>query len=361
MATYQHRDYAQQQQMLQHQQQQLQRRAKSASFLASAGHLATQNTVEQQQLDDILKELIEEKSSHGGLLRGQGAPSHGCVTTTGNNMSTTLSWNSTQAGATKSATVNKQIWARPAPQSNLTSQVTRSRDVLEEGDRITGGRVTSNENYNYRMPQFEESRKVNMMAEDRVFDVNSAAYRDYVNEQSQQELASDAFRGFQERSHTALGVADTGNQVAWLEGQKSKLRQRRNYSRAQSDVEDYDAGSFQRRANDSATYNSTNLLPSHHTHVAEYRDAKGRRCRTIETETFSRRCETTSNQPALMPPARSSTPSTPVIPERLECSREAYIRNQPAEVEVVELQPIGPGVQTLEPTSNSLVRHDKGL
>lgn len=188
--------------------------------------------------------------------------------------------------------------------------------------------MTSNENYQYRMPQFEESRKVDMMAEDRVFDVNSSAYREYIHDQSNTHTRAHEYKG-------AVGhVTDTGDQVAWLESQRNKLRQNRKHSKAQSDTEDYENNTFQKRANDSSLYHSTNLLPSPHTHVAEYRDAKGRRCRTIETETFSRRCETTANQAAtnnqaaLMPPPRSSTPSTPLIPERLDCSREAYLRNQ---------------------------------
>ena len=327
-----------------------------------------------------MKELLEEPSARASsnvlAHRYEHAPpSHGTITTESDKMRTTLSWQTSQAGSTKSATVNRQTLAEPTPHSKLASEVTRYREVTGDEDNIVGGKLTSVENYSCRMPGFQETRKVEMLSESKIDDgvFNGMDQRfvpigdSYASLQRQRSLTDNKYRTYSGRNY----ASDSEDQLAWLESQRNKLRATKDgkswknksmqekqllaelksaqgayykTKKAQSDTEDFDH-SYRR-----SDYSSdSKMLPLY---IQEYRDPKGRRCQTIETETYSKRCETTTNQFAgsqsntgnaiinvsqkqLMPPPRSSTPSTPVIPDRGESSREAFLRNQYA------LKPIG--------------------
>ena len=247
-----------------------------------------QNRAEEEQLDAILKELIEQSPT------SRGPPTQGSVGTSANGVDTTLTWTSSQAGGNKKAVVSKHTHANPTHDSSLTSQVVRSREVMGDEERVVGGRITSHEDHCLHMPLYQENRKVHALAEDHQFDVTSAAYRKYLSER---EIENEDHMTNHRRQHEA------SVDEAWLRGQRNKLKQIRS-------------GSLSHLPPHHTTH------PPTHTTIAEYRDSKGRRCRTIETETFSRRCETTRNQAAIV-----SSPATPTIPERTDVSRQAYLRN----------------------------------
>ena len=119
----------------------------------SLGHTSPQklprNTDEQSQLDDILSELLGEQALNdralvpGSTRSGAISPSHGSLTTHSGNSRTVVSWESSNAGPMKSATVTKHTVGKPAPNAHTETTQTLHKEEYSYSSSVPSHKSSS--------------------------------------------------------------------------------------------------------------------------------------------------------------------------------------------------------------------------
>lgn len=384
---------------------------------------------EQEQLDEILKELLGDQmnlrdnapatrhpSTPGTSLVPAVTPTRGTITTESDNMRTQLSWQTSQAGPTKSAMVARQTVAQPYPSAKVESDSMRYREMTasqRSPREVEIDKWGASERYAYEAPRYHESRRVETHSETvrREEIIDQASQRQYLSTGEpltsartpspygagpraeplmlpssssprhstpyrEEYMGSQVPREPTRRtvSDYRLYASDSEEPMSWLEEQRSKLRtrtgrpwkQRSPHEKqlvaelksaqsayyttkrgVQSDTED---GATFDRYGRSDRRGYPRYGPAHSldeptlddTLTRSYAREQERRTPdpyqyNYETKSripgpqLSSTRYTFSTGPSYRPPvglARSSAPTSPVIPERGDSSREAVLRSQ---------------------------------
>lgn len=365
---------------------------------------------EQEQLDEILKELLGDQmnlrdhasssrppTTPGNSLVPAVAPTRGVITTESDNMRTQLSWQTSQAGPTKSAMVARQTVAQPYPSTKVESDSMRYREMTSaqrSPPEVEVDKWGASERYAYEAPSFRESRRVETHSEtvrreeiidqrasqrqllstgepltwartpspsgaglwaDRPALPNSSSPRhstpyrdDYTSSQPPHEPVR---RTASDYRHYA---SDSEDPMSWLEEQRSKLRGTRTGGRPWKQRSPHEKQLVAELKSAQSAYYTTKRGAQSDTEDGATFDRYGRKgyprygpAYSLDEPTLddtltksrfpgpqlSSTRYTFSTGPSYRQPVaqtRSSAPTSPVIPERGDSSREAVLRSQPS-------------------------------